>query len=135
MHVLIATDRTQGDRPDDYHHAVTGELVRLPGVECADPGCGCQRGFAGMASSRATTTAEVVDRADLSPLALWSALVDDLTRSVPDEAVQIEDIVLLLADWLELARLAGSLPTGTVIGRRHDQVTIRAHGPLPAERG
>lgn len=135
MHVLITTPRTQGQQPDDFDHTVPGELVRFPGVECGDPACGCGRAFAGLASARATTTAEVVDRPDLTPVALWGLLLDDLLGQVPEPLVQVDDLVLLVADWLELAQVAASLPPGTVVGRADGQVTIREHGPLSLARG
>ena len=34
MKVLVATARTQGTRPDDYHRCIEGELVRI-GEACA----------------------------------------------------------------------------------------------------
>ena len=66
MHVLTATSRTQGQRANDYTFTIEGELVRVDeacGSDQRDPdgGCGCGRGFAGMSSCRATTTALVRD--------------------------------------------------------------------------
>lgn len=66
MRVLVATEETRGERESDYGWTVEGELVwvqepcatdlrRLPNA------CGCGRGFAGLASHRATSTAKVVD--------------------------------------------------------------------------
>jgi hypothetical protein len=62
--VLVATARTQGERDDDYDWCIDGELVWIQ-EPCGrdrrrDPdSCGCGRGFAGLASHRATTTAVV----------------------------------------------------------------------------
>jgi hypothetical protein len=71
MKVLVATAETQGERETDYNWTVEGELVwiqepcatdmrRLPNA------CGCGRGFAGLASHRATSTVKVVDRPQLT---------------------------------------------------------------------
>src|SRR4029078_5543731 len=66
MKVLVATRRSQGDRKGDFSFCVPGELVYLASICDCDllfpkHGCGCSRGFAGLSSLRATTTAEVVD--------------------------------------------------------------------------
>jgi len=66
MKVLVATTRTQGARPNDYHYCIEGELVRINEV-CArdrgdpDGGCGCGRGFGGLNSHQATTTARIAE--------------------------------------------------------------------------
>src|SRR3954468_14149361 len=64
MKVLVATRRTQGARAGDYDWCVDGELVWIQEPCGRDrrreqDSCGCGRGFAGLASHRATTTAEV----------------------------------------------------------------------------
>ena len=68
MRVLVATSEGQGTQPGDYCWTVEGEIVLTgPLLECADPHrCGCGRGFPGLGSARATTTATVVDRAGIS---------------------------------------------------------------------
>ena len=64
MKVLTATSRTQGQRGNDFHWCIEGELVHF-GMVCAtdhadpDGGCGCGRAFAGLNSHRATTTAMI----------------------------------------------------------------------------
>jgi hypothetical protein len=66
MRMLVATHRTNGLAPGDYCFCVEGELVYMQDP-CAndldDPGgpCGCGRGFSGMNSHRAVTTALVVE--------------------------------------------------------------------------
>jgi hypothetical protein len=63
MLVLIATDELQGTAPDDHHHAVDGELVVPKVMECPDSLCDvCRRGWFGLVSHGATTTAMVVER-------------------------------------------------------------------------
>ena len=60
MLVLIATNELQGTAPDDYAWTVEGELVTPVATECASADrCGCARGFPGLESARATTTAMV----------------------------------------------------------------------------
>jgi hypothetical protein len=64
MKVFAATSRTQGQRGNDFHWCVEGELVHFSAVCAADlddpdGGCGCGRAFAGLNSHRATTTAIV----------------------------------------------------------------------------
>jgi hypothetical protein len=66
MKLLTATASGQGIRPNDYDYTVEGELVWI-GLVCAtdranpDGGCGCGRGFSGLSSHGATTTAMVRD--------------------------------------------------------------------------
>ena len=63
MLVLIATGELQGTQPDDYSFTVEGELVTPVAAECASgERCGCDRGFPGLASGFATTTAMVAER-------------------------------------------------------------------------
>jgi hypothetical protein len=66
MKVLVATNETQGMFEDDYCSTVKGELVYIQTMACKNPACGCDRGFAGLSSERATTTAMVVDRPELT---------------------------------------------------------------------
>jgi hypothetical protein len=72
MKVLVATRRTQGERPGDFSWTIDGELVHFPVVVCARDrratktgrrlgGCGCGRAFSGMNSHRSGTTAEVAE--------------------------------------------------------------------------
>jgi hypothetical protein len=66
MKVLVATSRTQGARPGDHHYCIDGELVWIQehcgrGRKRRPDSCGCGRAFAGCASHRATTIAEVAD--------------------------------------------------------------------------
>ena len=80
MYVLVATKETQGDRGNDYGWTVEGELVFVPTIECREPRCGCSRGFAGVSSHRATTTAMVVDRPELDHDGYRDALFDAMTE-------------------------------------------------------
>jgi hypothetical protein len=64
--VLVATRRTQGQRPGDFCFTVDGELVGLPAMTCDCPDCGCDRAVGGLSSRKGTTTFTVVDRAELA---------------------------------------------------------------------
>jgi hypothetical protein len=81
MLVLIATNEQQGTGPGDYSFTVEGELVTPIATECASgERCGCNRGFPGLASGFATTTAMVVDRPGVSEADLRDAVFDWLDR-------------------------------------------------------
>lgn len=81
MRVLVATNELQGTRPDDYAWAVEGELVVAEMAQCANPRCGCARGFSGLASSKATTTAMVVELPHIGPSTLRDVVCDYLERA------------------------------------------------------
>lgn len=135
--VLVATTERQGDRHDDYAWAVDGELVYIPIDACDCPGCGCERGFAGMASSRATTTALVVDRVDLGSAELGRALSDSLERQGwldPERSADQDELFRHLFQRLLVA--AAHFPTGSIIEREGHLVRRRAqteplHVPSP----
>lgn len=129
MKVLVATAQTQGARANDYHWATEGELVRVGEVcrrDRADPdgGCGCGRGFAGLNSHRATTTARVAEVPLTRPEyveAIRSSLQaqgwDPCACCSTDEA---DDLAEYVAGW----------PVGTIVERRLDLLHVRA---LPSE--
>jgi hypothetical protein len=81
MLVLIATNELQGTAPGDYAWTVEGELVTPVATECAEgERCGCNRGFPGLASGMATTTAMVVERPGVTEADLRDAVRDWLER-------------------------------------------------------
>ena len=82
MLVMIATNELQGTSPDDYSFTVEGELVTPLAAEC-DSGdrCGCARGFPGLASGFATTTAMVAERPGVTEDDLRDAVFDWLDRT------------------------------------------------------
>lgn len=134
MRVLVATRRSQGDHPGDYCFTLEGELVAPLLPECSAPErCGCPRGFDGLESDRATTTAAIVDRADLTPdrvLAQLEAarqracIVSDDAR-VPSAAEQLD----------EIERLTAGLPVGAIVrrdGRRYRTDTDFTDAPSDA---
>lgn len=128
MKVLVATARTQGTRPNDYHWCIEGELVRIGEVcprDQADPdgGCGCGRGFGGLNSHRATTTAMVAE-VPLAREEYVEAIRSSLQQQGWDPCAccstdEADDLAALVADW----------PIGSVVERRLDELVVRA---LPA---
>ena len=128
MKVLVATKESQGELPGDYSWTVEGELVTPAVLECRSPGtCGCGRGFPGLASSRATTTAMVVERPELDREKLWDVLCDSLERQGwlknldPDE---IDEVVDEHLDCIEI--VCANYPVGTIVGRWGTKVWSRA---------
>ena len=153
--VLVATTEAQGYRTDDYACAVDGELVYVPVNGChgdsgadvrhwcagheleddtapsADAGaageCQCSRGFTGMASSRATTTALVVERLDLTVQDLWTALSDSLERQGRlSENWTASDGEVFRALFQRMLATASHFPIGSIIERRGDRIRRRA---------
>ena len=124
MKVLVATARTQGERPDDYHWCIEGELVRI-GEVCArdrsgaEAGCGCGRGFGGLNSHRATTTARIAD------LPLSMADYTEAIRSSLEQQGWDASLECAAAEAYELAVLVADWPAGTVIERRLDELAVR----------
>ncbi|MHA6623096.1 DUF7715 family protein [Pseudonocardia sp. DLS-67] len=127
MNVLVATARTQGDRPNDYHFCIEGELVRIDEV-CArdrgdpDGGCGCGRGFGGLNSHRATTTARIAE-VPLSlgdyALAIQSSLQQQGWNTCADCA---------MSEAVDLAAFVLGWPVGSVVERRLDALVVRTLG-------
>ncbi|WP_354501952.1 hypothetical protein [Mycetocola sp. 2940] len=114
---------------NDYSFTVPGELVYVQDpCDCdrIEPlnGCGCSRGFAGVASARATTTAKVVDLPELSiesyTVALRAGLV---AQGWPGEwAPGMAELML---------DMAAHSPIGTIIERSFDD--YRARATIPSE--
>jgi len=127
MKVLVATHESQGAHPDDYCATLEGELVTTLGSECCSPDmCGCGRGFPGLASSMATTTAMVADLPHMNPDTLAGAVRDSLERGgwlgYLDPAEQDE----LVADHLiEIREVCSAFPIGTIVCRSGSRVFPR----------
>lgn len=147
MLVLIATNELQGTAPGDYSFTVEGELVTPVVAECASgERCGCNRGFSGLASGFATTTAMVVDRPGVTEADLRDAVFDwmdrggwiDLFETVARERAEIDDddpdedvddlIESLIDEHVDCIReVCGAYPEGTVLVRRGPLVMTRLH--------
>lgn len=127
MRALEITTRLQGQRPDDYHWATDGELAYIPGVICDCPDCGCDRGFVGMTSRGASTTARVVERPGLTIDVLATELASSLAAGgwlgAPDSADPM--VAELLDATLEMIH---GFPVGTVLELTRDGIGPR----LPA---
>lgn len=143
MRVLIATKELQGTRPGDYTWTVEGELVTPVVAECSSgDDCGCARGFPGLASERATTTAMVVERAHMTMAALRDAVEDYLDRGGwidlfvqqatdhghdPTDDVLDEMIESVIDEHVEaITRVCAAYPEGTIVERRWRLVTARS---------
>lgn len=121
--VLVATSQTQGMRANDYNGCVEGELLWFPpmcqsGNDDPDDSCGCGRGFGGLNSHRATTTAMVRTIAELSKGDYAEAIGSSMAAQGYDPGLARE-----IADsMLELVR---DLPDGTVVEHRRDYLQAR----------
>jgi hypothetical protein len=153
MLVLIATNELQGTAEGDYAWTVEGELVTPVATECTSgERCGCNRGFPGLASGYATTTAMVVDRPGVTEADLHDAVYDWLDRGgwidlLEETAVDrsiasghdgcldvgeydtIDAMVdSVIDEHLDMIReVCSSFPEGTVIVRRGPLVAARSH--------
>lgn len=148
MLVLTATNELQGTVPGDYAFTVEGELVTPVVAECDDnERCGCERGFPGLASCRATTTAMVTDLPHLTPADLREAVYDSLVRdgwldlleraANDDEdadcdcAAHVDDPEEAMHELVEehvgaIAAACAAFPVGTVVVRRGARLTARS---------
>ena len=149
MLVLIATNELQGSDPDDYSFTVEGELVTPLAAECASgERCGCTRGFPGLASGFATTTAVVVDRPGVTEDDLRDAVFDwmdrggwielfetaareraDANDGVADPLDDVDDLIESLIDEHVdcIHEICRTYPEGTVVTRRGTLVATRRH--------
>lgn len=149
MLVLIATRELQGAVPGDYSFTVEGELVTPLASECASgERCGCTRGFPGLASGLATTTAMVADRPAVTESDLRDAVFDHLDRTgwidLLEEAARersdrcdegfdpdddVDDLIESIIDEHveSINDICSTYPVGTVISRRGSLVTTRTH--------
>jgi len=113
--VLVATERGQGTRPDDYSWTSEGELVRLD--DCPDRYCRCT-GFSGVESHRVTSTALVVEREDLTPELLADIFERTWVASGYGEYLTPEELrELAEEDVLTVMCHLEDLEPGTVVGR------------------
>lgn len=147
MLVLIATNELQGAQPDDYSFTVEGELVTPLAAECASgERCGCNRGFPGLASGFATTTALVAERPGVTEDDLRDAVFDWLDRcgwielfeqaaaersAVGDDAfdpdADVDDLIEAVIDEHVdcIHEVCSNYPVGTVVVRRGSLVMTR----------
>ncbi len=119
MKVLIATNCSQGAVPGDYSFACEGELVSPVVVECCSPDtCGCGRGFPGLASSRATTTAMVAELSHLEQAQLREAVRESLDRDGWLRYLDYSECDDLVDDHIDaIETVCNGFSVGTVLGR------------------
>jgi hypothetical protein len=153
MLVLVATNELQGTAQGDYAWTVEGELVTPVATECASgEECGCNRGFPGLASGFATTTAMVVERPGVTPADLRDAVYDWLDRGgwvglleqaavdrsiaaghdgclgvteYADIDAMVDAVIDEHLDMIE--EVCSSFPEGTVVARHGQMVGARIH--------
>jgi hypothetical protein len=149
MRVLIATNELQGTARGDYAWTVEGELVTPLVSECSSGAlCGCARGFPGLASSKATTTAMIVERPAVTEADLRDAVHDYLERSgwiallhetadCPDctamrtaSGCHLDDVDEVIASLIDehvelIGELCDAFPVGTVVQRRGTRFSAR----------
>lgn len=131
MKVFVATAQGQGTGAGDFSWTIEGELVRLPGLTCDCPDCGCDRAMAGLASSKATTTFTVVDRPELDQDAYRAVFRDALAREGWINDSQVDDDGI--DDWIdEHLALARQFPVGEVLEVAGGVVHIRRGLPTGA---
>jgi len=115
--VLVATEKTQGARENDFCFVPEGEMVTF-GYECegeaTDGPCGCRRSLVGVECRKATTTMRVLD------LAITRSKLEETCRHSlkqggfgddPELAADCADCLILIARQFE---------DGAVIERRSD---------------
>jgi hypothetical protein len=126
MKLLVATTETQGAVQGDYSWTVDGELVTPVRVECADPRCGCRRGFPGLGSSKATTTVMVADLPHVTPEDLRDAIHESLERQGWLDLVPEHEWHELVDEHVEaIERIVDAFQVGTVLCRDGDIIFAR----------
>jgi len=140
MKILVATEETQGRRPNDFCWAEEGEIVTF-GSECVDEvvdgPCGCRRALRGVGTRKATTTFRVVDRPDLRPADLVGMVAQSLVSGGWYPSVQ-RARAAAFEHVNRLAAIALAHAEGTVLERRAERFLLRAPrgaGVRPVRRG
>jgi len=136
MRVLVATTELQGLLASDYAYTVEGELVVAEVAECASPEkCGCGRGFPGLASNHATTTAMIADLPHVTESELRDVIADWLDRSGWTELLEAaghtdDEVAATLDEIIDehvetIGLICSSFDVGTVIERSGTTVSAR----------
>lgn len=131
MRVLIATNELQSSADGDYAFTVEGELVTPIVAQCHTPDeCGCSRGFPGLASSRATTTAMIVDRPFITSDDLRDVVRDALERDgwldlLGDDVEAIDEIIDEHVEAID--EICRTFSVGSVVERAGTLVRSRSY--------
>jgi len=127
MRILVATEETQGRRPNDFCFAEEGEIVTF-GPECThekiDGPCGCKRSLSGTTSLLSTTTFRVVDRTDLTPAGLSRILAESMVAGHWFKTKEAASKTAM-EYARELVILALGFRAGSVLERRGDHFAKR----------
>lgn len=119
---LLTVHRPALSCPEDFCHAIDGELAVVVSTGCTNPGCGCDRAAIGLNSARATTTVRVADlgftEAEVVAAVVgyleaagWSALIPGGPQGVADYAQAMVRFA---------AAVAEGYPEGEVLRPRFD---------------
>lgn len=126
MKVLVATRETQGENPGDFYWCMDGELVTEPLITCSRGcSCGCTRSWTGMETRRSTTTALVIERAELTPTRWSEAMLASLQRAgfrSVFSAHEVRTTVKRAADMI------ADVPVGSIVSINDGQVSVRRVG-------
>jgi hypothetical protein len=124
MRIFVATERTQGDRSDDFTFVPEGEPVYI-GMRCdreaVNGPCGCARSFTGLQCGVSTTTAVVVEYP-----AGFLTKYREMVRAALDRATGNRASDAWSAkETMNLLRKARRFESGTVVERRGNRVVAR----------
>ncbi len=127
MRILVATEETQGRRPNDFCFAQEGEIVTFSS-ECTreevDGPCGCKRSLSGTTSLLATTTFRVVEREDLTLTGLTRILAASLVSAGWYETLEAATGTARQG-VADIVQVALGYPVGSVLERRGDRFAAR----------
>jgi hypothetical protein len=129
MKVLVSTKKTQGQRSNDFNHNAEGGLIGwVSECDCrggADSSCGCKRCWQDIENGGMTTTAEIVERDDITP-EKWEQMIYD--RYVAGGWVkdnEAEARCWAKADVREFVRLAQIFQLDDVLEKRGNKIQTR----------
>ena len=129
MKIPVATQRTQGQRKNDFCYVPEGELVTFSSEcdrETIDGKCGCKRSMVGLKSLKSTTTVQVVDL-PLTQQQLSNALQKSLQKSGWTRlmnSTEVDD--LIKQDLTALIEIGNAFAVGTVLERRGSKFQVRS---------
>lgn len=128
MLILEATGTLVDDGPDDFNWCREGELVYLGFQECrSSTTCGCDRSFNGFDSHRATSTARVAERPDLTIEQLARELAASLHAGgwIPSSDPGHELVGWLATEIVDTANGYARFGIGTLVTRSGDDLQLR----------